>query len=442
MKIDVSDEYESLTPEEASGDEIEFDYVVPEETYQQHHRRRHHHHHHHHHSHQSSEKKSPTEEAAEGYVFATHTKSHHKHKHKHKHHRKHHKKRLPLWLRIIIIIVSILLGLAIIAGATFLIMREVGKNAMHNNGDFDIVIPLDDFEKDDSTKVIDKGHTIKYGGKTYLLNEGIMTVTFIGYKEDALGDVSGKYMGDAIYIVAIDSHTGKTTIVGVSRETMLDVDVFSADGTYFDTRKEQLAYAYSYGNEKVTGGQNTNNSLTRLFFGMPFNNYFAIDLNAMGDLNDAIGGVTVKSLMTFETEEYGTVQEGEEVTLHGKDAEKYVQYRDMSVLESNNTRMDRQQQYIKAFLSSVVPAAKKDLSTVTNLFGVVNENADTTLDLAKVTYLASTALTKMKDAGEIEYVRLTGTIKKGKYAEMYVDDKDALETMLKVFYTPVGEAAN
>lgn len=430
LKIDEppEEEYEPLEEEAQSPEqdqEIEFDYVIPTETYRQHHRHRRHRHHH-----RSSSKSSSPDEAFEDYVFASHSKKHRKHR-----------KRIPTWLRVILIILAVILGLAIIAAGAFFIMHEIGRGEMHNYDDINIVIPLTDYD-DNKAEIVDKGRTIEYNGTTYRLNEDIMTVTFIGYKKRNDGVDKNKFMGDAIYIIAIDSETGKTTVVGVSRDTMADVDVYSAEGHYIDTEKRQLTYAYSYGSSEIKGGQNVNTSLSRLFFGLPLNNYFAIDLEAVEDLNDAIGGVTVNSLMEFDSDYYGrTIQKGEEVTLHGSDAAKYIQSRDISELESNNDRMDRQQQYIKSFLSSIVPAAKKDLSTVTSLFGVVSDNADTTLTLPRVAYLATAALTKMRDASEIEYVRLTGEIQKGEHAEMVLKDQDILETMLKVFYTPVGRSA-
>ncbi len=399
-----------------------FDYVVPTK------RKKHKKHHHD----KSSAPKALVlmDEDMDDFVFVNPTKKKH---HKHGKHRK----KWPLWLKIIVIVVSVILAIAIAVTATYFIMKEIGRNAMHNYNDIDISIPLKEKDGKDSADVMDKGRTIKYGGKTYRLNEDIMTVTFIGFNEEETGE-NNQYMADAIYITAIDDHTGKTTILGVSRDTMLDVDVYSVEGKLIDTEKKQLSYAYSYGNEKVKGGQNVNISLSRLFFGLPLNNYFAIDMASLEELNDAIGGVTLVSKMTFESQEYGrTIEEGEKVTLMGKDAVTYVQARDISVLESNNTRMDRQQQYIMAFLSSIIPAAKKDLSVVTNLYGVLSENADSSLDLPKLTYLASTALGKLRKASDIEYVRLTGKIKAGEHAEMYVTDKDALETMLKVFYTPI-----
>ena len=402
--------------------EQHFDYIVPAETYKQHHKQ-----YHKKRTRKKTPPRDPMDEAMDGYVFATPAK---------KRHRKH-KKKLPVWAKILITVVSVILVLAITVGSAYFIMKDIGRKAMHNYEDIDISIPLKDESGKDAASILDKGYTIKYGGKTYLLNRDVMSVVFIGYNQDETGE-SGRYMGDAINIIAIDANTGKTSVIGVSRDTMLDVNIYSAEGEFMDTQKTQLAYAYSYGNDEVSGGKNVNTSLTRLFFGLPFNNYFAIDLNAMKDLNDAIGGVTLNSLMTFDSEYYGTtIEEGEEVTLHGADAEQYIRNRDIEKLESNNDRMDRQQQYIKAFLSSIIPAAKKDLSTVTNLYGVVSDNADTTLDLPKVTYLATTALTKMRSSKEIEYLRLSGEIKEGDHAEMYLKDKDVLETMLKVFYTPV-----
>lgn len=405
----------------AASQTEEFDYVIPQKRKRKKHRKKK----------RSSEKTSSVNEAMEGYVFNEHA-------HKGKKHRRH-KKRMPTWLKIILIILCVILGIALVLTATFFILRGIGRSAMHNYDGIDIVIPLQNENGENVADVEDKGRTIKYDGKTYKLNEDVMSIVFIGYNENDPSSDGETFMGDAIDIITIDDKTGKTTVLGISRDTMLDVNVYSNEGHFIDTEKKQLAYAYSYSGDGVSGGENVETSLTRLFFGLPFKNYFAIDLAAMKDLNDAIGGVTLTSKMTFDSDYYGrTIEEGEEVTLHGSDVETYVRSRDKSRLDSNNERMDRQQQYIKAFLSSIVPAAKKDLSTVTSLYNVVSDNADSTLDLPKVTYLASTALSKMRSANEVEYLRLNGELKLvGKNAQMTLDDKDVLETMLKVFYTPI-----
>lgn len=420
MKAELAEKQTpSETPERRlhSKDTEEFDYIIPDMRKKKKHKKKR----------ISAAESSPTDEEMDDFVFASPKKRKHKK----------HRKKWPLWLKILVIVVSVILALVIAVTATYFIMKDIGRKALHNYDDIDITIPLQDESGKDAANVMDKGRTIKYGGKTYRLNEDIMAVTFIGYNEGQVGE-SDNYMADAIYIAAIDDHTGKTTILGISRDTMLDVDVYSADGKFIDTETTQLSYAYSYSSEKVKGGANVNTSLSRLFFGLPLNSYFAIDLNSLEDFNEAVGGVTLTSKMEFVSKETGeTVHVGDTVTLRGSDVRTYVQSRDLEKLDSNNDRMDRQQQYITALLSSIVPAAKKDLGTVTRLFGVVNDKADTTIDLPQVTYLASAVLTKLKSAGEIEFVRLSGKIKAGEHAEMYLSDKDVLETMLKVFYTPV-----
>ena len=150
--------------------------------------------------------------------------------------------------------------------------------------------------------------------------------------------------------------------------------------------------------------------------------------------------MTLVSSMTFTSPIDGrTINKGETVTLHGKEADYYVRHRDTEKLDSNNERMQRQQEYIRAFMSSIVPAAKKDISVITKLYDEIKVNSDTSLDLPKITYIASTALTKLRNASDIEYVSLKGPITMGEYAEMNVTNEETLKTMLHVFYTPLAE---
>jgi LCP family protein required for cell wall assembly len=321
-------------------------------------------------------------------------------------------------------------------------MREIGRKKMHNYDKIEINAPA----KDESGRAIDTidatGRVIKYNGVSYAFNENVVSIAFIG-TDEGTDKNEGKEMGDAIYVLAVDAKTGSTKILGISRDTMSDVDVYSDEGKFIDTEKLQMTYAYSFKGTNVTGGQNTLTTISRLFYGLPINDYFAINLNALKTLNDAIGGVTLTSSMTFKSPEDGrTILEGETVTLHGAEAERYVRSRDIEELESNNDRMARQQEYIRAFIASIFPAAKKDISVVSNLYGAIKENSDSTLDITKLTYIASMALSHMKSASDIEYINLSGKIVEGKNAEMYVSNEDAIKTMLDVFYTPMQGTEN
>ena len=413
----------------------EFEYVVPKETFKEHAKNRR--------KATSSTHKGATkkaseeemEEAEKGFVFATPRKRK-KHKH-HSHHGHHHHRRkfrhLALWKRILIVLAAIILAVVILTGGTFLILHEIGRSSMHSYENAQVIPPSTD-EAGKAIIPVDKtGRVITYDGVTYELNEDLIAVTFIGV-DDGQGEEADLRMSDAIYILTADTVTGKVRILGISRDTMADIDLYSEEGAFVDTEKKQMAYAYAYGNEKVSGGKNTNTSISRLFYGLPFNNYFAITLN------DTIGGVTLTSSMTFTSPIDGrTINEGETVTLHGKEAERYVRSRDTEVLDSNNARMQRQQEYIRAFLQSIVPAAKKDISVISKLYDEIKVNSDSSLDIAKMTYIASTALTKLRNASDIEYVNLKGEITAGEHAEMHVTNENAIRTMLDVFYTPLAD---
>lgn len=414
-------------------DDDAFDYVVPKETYKDHIR------HKHHRDHSGTTKIASDEEmndASAGFVFMSRRKRRKHHHHHHKHRKWRH---LAPWKKALIIAGSLILTLAVLLSGTYLILSAIGRGSMHNYDNMEIVTPSEDEKGNDIIRVDNKGRVITYDGVSYEFNDDIASVTFIG-TDNGVGEEEKLSMSDAIYILAVDTKTGKVTILGISRDTMTDVDVYSEDGRYIDTENIQIAYSYSYNSDKVSGGANTNKSLSRLFYGLQLDNYFAINFNALTVLNDTIGGVTLTSSMTFVSPIDGrTINKGETVTLHGKEAELYVRKRDIEALDSNNERMRRQQEYITAFISSIIPAAKKNISTVAKLYDEIKVNSDTTLDVSKMTYIAATALTKVRAASDIEFVSLIGEITEGEHAQMNISNEDAIRTMLKVFYTPLAE---
>ncbi|MBQ0097949.1 MAG: LCP family protein [Oscillospiraceae bacterium] len=400
------------------------DYVMPRNIKNKRTGRRHHHHHSSHssNSHRSNLTQEEIENMEKGFVYHTSGK-----------HRKNRKKRKVL--KIIGIIFAILFGIIIVALSTVLILNQVGKNQMHDYNDIDITVP-ENLVND--LFVENNGKTIKYDGKTYSFNEDVSTIAFLGIDRDEFINEGGN-MADAIYIAVIDEKASKVRLICVSRETMADVDVYSDKGTFVDTQKLQICLAYAYGDGKETSCENVTRSLSRLFYGIPFKTYFAIDFNALKTLNDTVGGVTVKSLIPFKSKVTGQqVNVGDEVTLYGEDALVYVRQRDTKKLESNNDRIARQEQYIDAFLSSVIPAAKENISVVSDLYNTIAANSTTSLTLPKITYLASSALSNISGASDIEFINIPGEIVAGeKFAEFHADDKELIKIMLDVFYEEV-----
>ena len=407
-------------------------------------KRRKHHHHHHHHHHSSSGSGSGSSRTDASGSGDAHTSgsgsssgSGSDSSKSAKRRRHHHHHRMPKWAKIVIIVLCVLLALIIALIGAYFIMKEIGRRGMHTlEENVQIVVPTnpETHEEIFDIDVVDNGRTLVYEGNTYRINNDVVCVGLIGINNDYV-DKTFLSMGDAINMIALDTNTGKLSVIAVSRDTMTDVMVYSEEGNYIDTEIMQLTYAYSFESKKVSGGENTASSLSKLFYGLPVDHYFAINMDALITLNDAIGGVTLTSSYDF-TSPIREIKAGDTVTLHGKEVEYYVRRRD-NTTEGNNARMKRQQEYIRAFLKQVIPAVKKDLSLVSDLYNIIRANSSSNLDLPKIIYLASELTSKQSSTDDIDFITLQGKSVAGKeHTEFYVDDNSVMDTLIKVFYKP------
>ena len=249
-------------------------------------------------------------------------------------------------------------------------------------------------------------------------------------------DVKGQNgQADALFLYAMDTKTGKSTIIPVSRDAMVDVDVYSGDGNYISSSKKQLCLSYAYGDGKHTSCENTVRSVSRLFYGLPINSYVAIDLKAIEVLSTKVGGVTVVPDEDFSYNGY-SFYKGKKTNLKGIEARMFVQGRDQSKLDSNLNRMARQKQFITSFFSKAIAKTKEKITFPVDVYKSTNEYIITDLDIAEISFLASCAI--KNDIG-LQYKSIKGTMKMGeKYAEYYADDESVYKTVLEVFYKPVA----
>lgn len=348
------------------------------------------------------------------------------------------RKKKKKWKGVLIAAVAIPLAIVIALVGTFFVMREIGRNNVHANKQFELTLPTHSSDKNEVAFGDRYGRIINYKGDSYVFNNDIAALTLIGV-DNGHGPDKDLKMADAIYVLAINTKNGKVKILNISRDIITDVNIYSQEGGFIGTERTQIAYSNAYSEKGSTGGYNTNTSVSRLMFGLPMENYFEINLNGVTALNDAVGGVKVTSALTFTSPEDGrTINEGEEVTLHGREAEYYVRRRDITELESNNDRMQRQQEYIMSFLGSIIPEAKKNPGIIPDLYSAIKQNSETSLKASELIYFASSAIANIHSLSDIEIVKFDGEITKGINAEMHVSDDEILSKMLDIFYVPLG----
>ena len=104
--------------------------------------------------------------------------------------------------------------------------------------------------------------------------------------------------------------------------------------------------------------------MSRILYGVPIDKYFALNLEGIKPINDAVGGVTLTALYDIPN---AGITKGKEVTLKGDMAEAYVRSRDMDRATAAYERGERQMQYVKAFANQVLGAVKSDFNVVTDL---------------------------------------------------------------------------
>lgn len=343
------------------------------------------------------------------------------------------KKLNVLLFRIITVILSIFLVLVI----TILILFGVGKNKLLNNSSTNIIAPESLIESQDET-----GKIISYKGQKYEFNEKITNILLIGVDRENLPQTSIQTHGtngqaDVLLLMSLDTSNGNLKAIPISRDSMVDINIFSNSGQYLGVENKQICLAYAYGDGRETSCENTVESVSRLLYGMPINSYLAIDINSIKRLNDAIGGVkvTISEDITLYDK---ILKKGETVTLKGEYALRYIRGRDAIDIEANNNRMLRQKNYMKAFFNQALQMTKKDLTTPVKLYNITSEYKVTNLTIADITYLTKCVLLN-KASDPLNYLSISGkTVMGEKYVEFYPDQEKLYQLIIETFYKPIS----
>ena len=337
------------------------------------------------------------------------------------------KKRRKLKL-ILIIILCVFLSIVIVLVSTFFILAYIGKMQFRKGNTQISVSGIEDIKVYEDEVV--------YKDKTYVLNEDVVAVLFIGIDKKNISDDLGygkNGQADCLFIAALDTDTKAITIIPISREIMTDINIYSTQGKYTGTQKKQICLAYSYGKTAEESSQNVLTAVRRMFFGINISSYVTVDLHAIEELTNEIGGVTVKCL---EEMKIGgkTVKKGDKVTLKGKDATTYIQYRKKDI-DANNRRMARQKQFLNTLASKAGNEILSNFTRLGSFYNAVVPYSSTDLTFSQITYLVSNCLSS--DIGsKFEYKTIEGTAAMGeKWVEFTPSQESLLDIVIDVFYT-------
>jgi LCP family protein required for cell wall assembly len=249
---------------------------------------------------------------------------------------------------------------------------------------------------------------------------------------------------DAIFLVSLNQKEKKVSIIGIPRNSMVELEIFNEDKQQIDTIYNQICLQYPYAGGGTQGLEEMKESVSDLFYQLPIHGAVAISFDAIGKIVDMLGGieVTVPDDMTALNSSY---TQGSTITLTKKNAIEYLRYRDVSALGSPTTRLTRQKDFMQAAIKVAIQKVKENPTIVSDIYQAIMPYMNTDVTLDEAVYLAKQALGYSITSDD--FYQLTGTDKQVDYKkkdgtadfydDLYLDEDSVKEVFMKVFYTQV-----
>ncbi|MCM1154945.1 MAG: LCP family protein [Roseburia sp.] len=284
---------------------------------------------------------------------------------------------------------------------------------------------------------------VRYKGKTYCYNSGILTFLFMGIDRKTDADSSEEKTGggqaDALFLLILDTKDEMVRLLPINRSTMTQVTMYGEDGIGRNTVEAQICVQYGFGDGGRESCEYQIEAVRRLLYEIPVNGYIAVDMDVIPAVTDAVGGIDLTVLEDIRNEKKELIlREGENVRLDGEQAYWYLRARDLNKELSADARLGRQRQFLAGFIDKIKEIAGRDLSAPVKIFQEISGRAVTDITADEVVYLTAAARGYHFDADQI--YTIPGTSISGEenedseFDEFHVDEDGLFELILELFY--------
>ena len=270
---------------------------------------------------------------------------------------------------------------------------------------------------------------VTVNGKKYKRNSDVHTVLFMGIDKSEKAELhrtpGENGQSDSLNLLAVNRAEKTAQIIQISRDSMVNIDIYGASGEKLMSEEGQIALQYAYGDGEEESCRLTSKKVSELMYGVEIDSYVSLTMDGMIAASDELGGITLTVPADYTAIDPGFAK-GETLTLNGEMAEKYVRSRDIEALDSNNQRMERQAQFMQALIVKLqgLGSNSRYLSLYEKMepYMVTNMTAEEMMELSEY----EIASDMMKVPGEV--------IEKDGHAQYIVDNKKLQQIILKVFY--------
>ena len=365
------------------------------------------------------------------------------------------KSRVPEWVKALLITLLIIIGILCIV---IVLLLHKWQRATYLTADmFQASEPagisvhkineLDEAPEKTQTKKYQEDVTITYNGKKYRYNDNLINILVMGIDDYGLkGDKdtdANPYQADTIVLGTVDAVKKTVSFMSIPRDTVASIKVLDLNDEVATVKKGPIAIQHSFG----TQGEKTNeavvDAVSNLLYSVPISRYVSVDITAIPDINDSLGGITVdipEDLTKWNPKmKAGT----KDYLLLNKDAVIFVARRDTGIDDSAMGRMKRQVMYLKKLFPAVKARTAENITYPIALYNSEADKVKTNLTIDEMTYLAKLLLDlELSDKdivsvpGEMKRIE-PGEIEDYEYEMGYIVDEDALKQLIvDRFYTP------
>lgn len=277
--------------------------------------------------------------------------------------------------------------------------------------------------------------TITRSGVDYFPRQDITVILVMGIDEEGPVKDSGSYRNngeaDMVAAVILDQTDETYTVLALNRDMMLEMPALGVGGRQAGTFYGQLALSHTYGSGLADSAENTRNTVSNLLYGINIDHYVAMNMDAIGILNDAVGGVTVTVRDDFSAVDESLTPG--EVTLNREQALHYVRTRKDVGNQLNLSRMERHKEYLQG-LSAALNRQLDDSDTfAAELYEEMSPYMVTDCSLNVVSGLMQRCADySLKQILSVEGENVLGA----EYYEFYADEEKLDALILELFYAP------
>lgn len=287
-------------------------------------------------------------------------------------------------------------------------------------------------EQDDGS---DFHSTIRVDGQRYQYRDGLKTILFLGVdqspEETSSGTIGTGGRSDTILLFLLDQTTQTTQVLEISRDTMIEVDVYNSTGDYAYSGKMQLAMQYAFGKTPRISCRLTREKVAELLYGVKIDGCLSLTMDGLPTLVDTLGGLEITFDQDYTYVDPAFIQ-GTTLRMNGEQAFQFVHYRDTALQGSNTDRMIRQQLVLRA-LSRQIQHSEDSASVALALWKAADPYLQSDLNAAEVQAWAEYDLAE-------PWYQVPGETAAGQlHDEFYVDEQALQDLVIQLFYETASE---